>query len=224
MRIWTISDTHCKHKQLEIPDVDMVIHAGDASNHRDFSQNDAEIREFLNWFKNLPIKYKIYIPGNHDTSIAQEMHDFDDYPEIIVLINDFIIIEGIKIYGSPVTPTFGSGWAWNCNRNKIDSKYWKKIPEDSDIIVTHGPPKGILDYTAETNTLYRQCGCKSLLNRINFIKPKYHIFGHIHDEDFVYNAGSFKPSGLNTTFINASVCNLRYNVQNHGEIIEYEKN
>lgn len=224
MKIWCISDSHCKHSELEVPNVDMVIHAGDASNYRDFSQNEAEMREFLHWFKNLPIKHKIYIPGNHDTSVEQGMHDVDDYPEITFLVNETITIEGIKIYGSPITPSFGYGWAYNSKVNKIKN-YWDLIPDDTDILVTHGPPKGMLDYTQsrDKGTTYVHCGCKTLLNRIQNIKPKYHIFGHIHDESLVYNSGSFTPSGSKTTFINASVCNLRYNVQNQGNIINYGK-
>ena len=94
MKIWTISDTHCKHLELDLPDpneIDMVIHAGDAARHRDLSLNDVEMREFLTWYNNLPYKYMIYIPGNHDTSVEADMHNFDDYPNIIVLIHDSLL-------------------------------------------------------------------------------------------------------------------------------------
>jgi len=220
IKIWCISDSHCKHKQLTIPeDIDIVIHAGDASNYRDLSQNDAEMHEFLLWFSKLPIKHKIYVPGNHDTSVEKGMHNFEDYGGIIVLINEEVTIEGIKIYGSPITPTFGVGWAYNSSHNKIH-KYWDKIPDNTDILVTHGPAKGILDLTV--NNGYYQCGCKTLLNKVLQIKPKYHIFGHIHDESLIYNAGIFKPTNISTTFINASVCNIKYNISNHGQIINYE--
>lgn len=223
MKIWTISDTHCKHLELELPDpneIDMVIHAGDAGGHRDTSFNEAELKEFLRWFDSLPYKYKIYVPGNHDTSIEAEMFDFKEYTDIHVLIHESITIEGINIFGSPYTPTFGVGWSYNKARHKIDN-YWKQIPEDVNIVVTHGPPKGILDLTAHNN-YPEQCGDKSLLNKVLDIKPKYHIFGHIHDEPSCYNAGTFKPSSIETTFVNASINNLSYNVINNGIIIEYE--
>ena len=220
-KIWCISDTHCNHTQLKIPaDIDMVIHAGDASCYQDLSYNDAEMHTFLKWFNDLSIKYKIYVPGNHDTSVEANMHNFEeDYPEIIVLINKEVVIEGIKIYGSPITPRFGVGWAYNCAHNKIH-KYWEKIPDDANIVITHGPPKGMLDLTA--NNGFHLCGCKTLLNRIHWIKPEYHIFGHIHDESLIYNSGMFKPSGSKTTFVNASTVNLHHKVVNNGQILEYE--
>lgn len=223
MKIWTISDTHCKHNELIIPDgIDMVIHAGDASNHRDYSMNGAQMRDFLDWYNNLPIKYKIYVPGNHDTSIEKGMHNFEDYPEITVLINDSVTIEGIKIYGSPITPSFGQGWSYNCSRGTIGRKYWDRIEHDVNILITHGPPKGILDYTESRDfgNQYVQCGCKSLFNAVKRIQPTFHIFGHVHDEPNVINVGKFKPIDYKTTFINAAICNLRYNVENNGQIIE----
>lgn len=227
MKIWTISDTHCQHKQLIPPDdIDMVIHAGDAGGHRDLSHNDGEMRDFLQWYNNLPYKYKIYIPGNHDTSVEAGFHDFKtDYPNIIVLIHQSVTIEGINIFGSPYTPSFGNGWSYNVPRHKL-SNYWDQIPLDTDIIVTHGPPKGILDYTASHSSYYEKVGCASLLNRIIDVNPKYHIFGHLHNESGVYNCGIFKPNQpkLKTEFVNTCVMNIKYNVINNGIYLEYGKN
>jgi len=212
MKIWAISDSHCKHLWLDIPDpkeVDMVIHAGDAGGHRDLSHNDGEMREFLIWFSNLPYKYKIYIPGNHDTSVEANFHNFaTDYPNITVLIHQSINIEGINIFGSPYTPSFGHGWAYNVARHKI-SKYWEQIPLNANIVITHGPPKGILDYTKANSNYYEKVGDSSLLDNIVKVNPKYHIFGHLHDEPEVYNCGIFKPNQpkLKTEFINACVMN-----------------
>jgi Icc-related predicted phosphoesterase len=224
MKIWTISDTHTKHLELELPDhneIDMVIHAGDASSTKDTSFNEAEMREFLQWFDSLPYKYKIYIPGNHDTSIQAGMFNFEEHTDIIFLIHESVEIEGIKIFGSPYTPSFGIGWAYNISRHKIDN-YWELIPDNTDIIVTHGPPKGIMDYTAEGHSVYTQTGCKALLNNIKLINPKYHIFGHLHDEDNVLNCGTFKPNNdkADTTYVNACTMNLSYNIVNNGIIIE----
>lgn len=219
MKIWCISDTHCKHSWLDVPEVDMIIHAGDASNTKDISFNDAEMREFLQWYESLNIKYKIFVPGNHDTSIERKFHKFEDYPNIKFLIHNSISIEGINIFGSPYTPSFGSGWAYNVARHKIFN-YWDNLSDNIDILVTHGPPKGILDLTIRNGV--KQCGDKVLLNKIEVIKPKYHIFGHIHNEHNVYNSGICRPNGYNTTFINASVNNLDYKIVNNGIIIEYD--
>lgn len=226
IRIWAISDTHCKHLWLDIPDpkdIDMVIHAGDAGGHRDLSHNDGEMREFLQWYENLPYKYKIYVPGNHDTSVQAKFHDFKDYPSIIKLEHESVEIEGVKIFGSPHTPSFGSGWSYNVPRHKLDM-YWEVIPKDTNIIVTHGPPKGVLDYTAINSVSFTQCGCKALLNHVLRVNPKYHIFGHLHDEPNVLNCGRFKPNILKnkTEFVNASVMSREYKVVNNGIYLEYE--
>lgn len=224
MKIWTISDTHCEHRMLNLPDpkdIDVVIHAGDAGGHRELSINDAQIRDFLEWFESLPYKYKIYVPGNHDTSIANGFHDFTRYPSVILLDHKSIEIEGVKIFGSPYTPSFGHGWAYNVARHKI-GVYWDEIPDDIDIVVTHGPPKGILDTTVSRDGSIQKAGCASLLNNIKRTAPKYHIFGHFHDESGVLNCGKFTPVNSKTTYINTCVMNLKYQVVNNGNIIEYE--
>lgn len=221
MKAWIISDTHTKHSLLNIPDgVDMVICAGDFSNMKDKYTNEVEVRNFLNWYKSLThIKHKVLIAGNHDTSIEAGLINRSDIHESITYLNhESVNIEGINIFGSPYTPSFGYGWAYNVARHKID-EYWKEIPENTDILVTHGPSAGILDYT-EYNGGITSCGDKSLLNHIMRVKPKYHIFGHIHNESLCKNAGKLQIQGLDTTFINASVVNLQYKIENNGYIIE----
>lgn len=97
-----------KHRQLKVPDdVDMVIHAGDATNYRDKYRNEPELRDFFDWFHNLPIKYKIFTGGNHDTALASNMVEVPD--DIIILQDRTIEIEGIKIFGSPYSLAFGFG-------------------------------------------------------------------------------------------------------------------
>ena len=147
MKIWHISDTHTYHGLLKVPNgIDMVIHSGDCSNPRDPYNNEPEVREFIHWYKSLPIKHKIYVAGNHDTSIEKGLvtkKDFADY-NITYLENDYVTIEGVKIFGSPYTPNFGN-WSFMKDRNKLD-RFWRDaIHDGTDIVVTHGPPKGILD-------------------------------------------------------------------------------
>lgn len=227
MRIWTISDTHCKHGFLEIPkNIDLVIHAGDESNYRDPYMNNNECLNFLEWYKNLNIQYKVFVPGNHSTAIGRGLIKKADIPkEIIFLLHESVEIDGIKIFGSPYTPSFGTGWAFNVHRNTIGS-YWEEIPANTDILVTHGPPRGILDLTlydsrdgADGKSFF-QCGCDSLLEKIKEIKPKFNIFGHIHNEPRCYNSGMLKPQNLETTFINASVVDLSHNINNNGQVFE----
>jgi len=221
MKIWCISDTHCQHWSLIPPKVDMVIHAGDSTNSRNPDINFNELLDFLDWYEKLEIKYKIFIAGNHDTAIGFNRIRKDEFTKrgLIYLEHDSITIEGINIFGSPFTPTFGSGWAFNKDRGKLD-KYWREIPENTDVIITHGPPLGILDKTFNGEEGLCNTGCRALKRRIDIVKPKFHIFGHLHDESDVYNAGMFKKNSEKTWYINASVVDLRHNFVNEGEIIE----
>lgn len=124
-------------------------------------------------------------------------------PDGVVYLNDSSVeIEGIKIWGSPITPWFND-WAFNRDRGSEIKKHWDLIPDDIDILVTHGPPFGILD-----ETVYgKRTGCEELLLRVYQVKPKYHIFGHIH-KDY----GSFTKGEI--TFINASVLDDWYEMRN----------
>jgi Icc-related predicted phosphoesterase len=230
MKIATISDTHNQHilystTFLKEENVDMLICAGDASNTKSPYINENELRNFLEWMSSLRhIKYKIFVPGNHDTSFEKGLIKRFQYPNIIFLVDETITIKekllfglksrNIKIHGSPFTPTFGTGWAYNCKRSKI-YKHWEMIPDDTDILITHGPPKYISDYTVDFDRNIINVGDKSLLNKVLEIQPKFHIFGHVHDEKGHYNNG-VKTLGnkCKTTFINASIVDLKHNPVN----------
>lgn len=223
MKIICISDTHEKHREIhdiiKNTQADIIIHAGDGSNSRVPALNNNPTRDYLTWLDSFEhIKHKIYVPGNHDTAIAAGLVKKEEYPNINILINEEVSLYGLKFYGSPITPTFGE-WAFMCKRGKID-KYWKQIPDDTDILITHGPPYSILDSSLDFNNYIEMVGCKNLLNRVLEKQPLYHIFGHVHDEDKIYNHG-IKTIGdkCKTTFINASLCNLKHQVVNKPIII-----
>jgi len=208
MKIWHISDTHTYHYLLKIPeDIDMVIHSGDCSNPRDPYTNEPEVREFIDWYKELPIKYKIYVAGNHDSSIEKKLvtaKDFEDN-DIIYLEDDHVYVEGIKIHGSPITPNF-CNWSFMKSRDKLDRHWERSIDDNVDILVVHGPPKGILDISEDRDGKLEFCGCKALRRHvIDRIKPKLMLFGHIHNCDAVINAGTMKLSVCDTIFSNGSV-------------------
>jgi Icc-related predicted phosphoesterase len=208
MNIWHISDTHTYHGLLTVPeDIDMVIFSGDCSNPRDPYLNKEEVLNFVEWMKNLPIPYKVFVAGNHDISIEAKFFkkEFWDDAGIIYLENEWKILEtGLKIYGSPQTPSFGSGWAFNKKRDKMH-EHWQKIPEDVDIIVTHGPPKGILDLSRDAMHQLERCGDEALRKRIIEIKPRLVCFGHIHNNEDIVNAGTMKLSNYDIRFSNGSV-------------------
>jgi Icc-related predicted phosphoesterase len=183
----------------------MVIHSGDATNPRDPYKNEVEMRDFIDWYSLLPIKHKLYVAGNHDTSIERNFIIKDDFEKagIIYLENDWIEIEGFKIWGSPITPTFGD-WAFMKARHNTH-EVWKHIPDDTDIVVVHGPPATILDLSYNRNNELEFCGDSSLKKRMLDLKPKLCLFGHIHNCEDIINAGIRKLSIRDTIYSNGSV-------------------
>jgi Icc-related predicted phosphoesterase len=205
MKIYHISDTHTYHDLLNIPeDIDLVIHSGDCSNPRDPYTNEPEVRNFIHWFKSLPIKHKIYVAGNHDCSIEKKLvtkKDFEGY-NIIYLENDYVTIEGLKIFGSPHTPNFGN-WAFMKDRSKLN-RVWEHVDEGVDIFIVHGPPKGVLDLSYSRDHILEFCGCSALRKQIvGRIKPKLVCFGHIHSTQDIQNNGVLYQNGI--YFSNGSV-------------------
>jgi len=206
MNLTIFSDTHGCHPYLTIPDGDMIIFAGDMCNYG----KGFEALKFRNWFEELPHKYKILIAGNHDWPFYED-RDFGRrlFQNSIYLQDESIEIEGIKIYGSPWTPEFND-WAFNLPRGKELQKKWSKIPDDTDILVSHGPLATILD---NVNNL--PMGCVDLQQRVLEIKPKLHIFGHIH-----MNHGI--RIRKDTTYINAGIVD-DYNTKiNEAIVWEYK--
>lgn len=219
MRSWLVSDTHGFHHNLKVPtDVDMVIHCGDCSNTHNPHLNYVEVTNFMDWFDWLDIKHKIFVPGNHDTSIEAGLVDLTQYKSITPLIHELVTIEGLKIFGSPYTPRYGD-WAFMKNRNRMEL-VWASMPS-ADIVVTHGPPKGYLDLTEDIDDRKNliHVGCKSLANKIVEIAPKVHCFGHIHSERNANNYGVF-TSQDDIMYVNASCLNHHKGGVYNGHIIE----
>jgi len=201
MKITFISDTHGLHNQLHLGSGEMLIHAGDVSNRG----AKHEVEEFINWFADLDFEHKIFIAGNHDFYFekASDAEVQQLIPDGVVYLNDSgIKINDKNIWGSPVQPWFYD-WAFNRKRGAELKKHWDLIPENTDMLITHGPPLGILDKT----TRGEKVGCEDLLHAVDRIQPKIHVFGHIH-EDY----GMKDQAG--TQFINASVLNERYRMVN----------
>lgn len=208
MQILALSDTHGLHRRIKnIPDADIIIHAGDISNYGE----EHQVVDFLNWFSNLPHQYKIFIAGNHDFFFERETASYIQkiIPDNIIYLNDSgCEINGIHFWGSPITPEFYD-WAFNRKRGKEIAKHWKLIPNHTDILITHGPPFGKLDAT----TTHFRTGCEDLLKTVQKLKPKYHIFGHIHEAyGMVYNE--------DTTFINACILDEHYRIKNSPVLFE----
>lgn len=194
MKIWHISDTHTLHRDLDIdmPSADWVIHSGDCCDNHDILINKIQWSEFSKWFVSLPQRVKILVGGNHDLYIAGNQKVIKKWAQennIIYLLDQSVVIDGYTVFGSPFTPTYGNEWAFNSDRNSI-RKHWKLIPDNTDILVTHGPPKGILDLSEDKKHYLEQCGDRALWTRMQDLKNlKLHCFGHIHDEDTFQNQG-----------------------------------
>lgn len=203
MRIVCLSDTHNCNEQINVPDGDILIHSGDAT----ITGTVEEVKRFNAWFSNLPHKHKIFVAGNHDwlfernNELARILLD----PKINYLQDSCVEIEGLKIYGSPWQPRFFD-WAFNLMRGAELAEKWKLIPKDIDILITHGPPNGILD-AVERKWGTDYTGCEELRKRVeeiaDFGKLKLHVFGHIH-----CGYGSTEKFALR--FVNASNCDEAY--------------
>jgi Icc-related predicted phosphoesterase len=207
-KIVLISDTHNLHSKIAIPECDILIHAGDATGRGTLQ----EVSSFLYWLSQQPAKHKVAIPGNHDWLFDRDpfmaRNLLSQYSDIIMLNDELKEVMGLKIYGSPVTPRFFD-WAFNADEDDL-YETWSKIPDGIDILVTHGPPKGVLDITQDGDSV----GCPILAAEIMYrIKPKYHIFGHIHE-----GYGQQKIEGI--TYINASTCNRKYQPVNPPIILD----
>jgi Icc-related predicted phosphoesterase len=207
LKIVALSDTHCRHHNIKLPKGDVIIHAGDVS----YRGKRPEIEDFLAWFSALPYKYKIFIAGNHDFFFEKEkLKAIEELiPEGVIYLNDSgTTIDGLTVWGSPITPWFYS-WAFNKPRGASINKHWQLIPPDTDIIITHGPVYGIHDVTING----QHVGCRELSKRVAEIKPKAHVCGHIHE-----GYGNVRREGIR--YINACVLNEFYEPVNRPVVFD----
>lgn len=192
VKILHISDTHGFHSFLDFrSDVDMVIHTGDESNSRDLDINKKEFLEFVEWFEAYPIENKIFIAGNHSTFIARKNKQAREILEkagIIYLEDSYTTVCGLKIFGSPYTPRFRD-WNFMVERGKLN-KRWSKIAMDTDVILNHGMPKGVMDLSRDVYGTLEMAGDGALFKRTQSI-PSLKLFcgGHIHSAHGVTNTG-----------------------------------
>lgn len=208
MRVVCISDTHGKHDNIDVPSGDILLCAGDVTPNGDIGS----LHRFISWMSALPHAHKITIAGNHDWCFQKQgqlARDCFEDSGIVYLEDECAIIDGFKFYGSPWQPAF-CNWAFNLPRGEKLSKVWSFIPDDVNVLITHGPPIGILDKTRCGDS----AGCEDLLGRINNLNNlKLHLFGHIHEAYGEYRKG-------NKIFINASNCTLMYKPKNPPIVVD----
>jgi predicted phosphohydrolase len=195
VRIVCLSDTHNRHAHIDVPDGDVLLHAGDAT----MMGRPDEIAAFDRWLGTLPHKHKILVAGNHDWLFQLEPPKARSLITNAVYLEDAeTVVEGLRVWGSPWQPWF-MDWAFNLPRGRALADKWALVPTGIDILVTHGPPWGILDMVDRGENV----GCADLLRELARIRPRLHLFGHIHE-----GYGRLERDG--THFVNASICTVEY--------------
>jgi Icc-related predicted phosphoesterase len=197
VKIVCISDTHSLHSCInKFPDGDVLIHAGDCTNAGSID----DLKRFNKWLGSLPHRHKLCIAGNHDWCLQNRPAEAEKIlTNATYLCDSSVTIDGVKFYGSPFQPEF-CDWAFNLPRGGDELREkWAAIPRDTDVLITHGPPDKILDKVLEGE----RTGCALLLTEVQIVKPRLHVFGHIHE-------GYGKVSSGDTRFVNASICTRAY--------------
>lgn len=209
MKFVAISDTHGEHKGLNLPEGDVIIHAGDFCHYG----NNSHMRNFLKWYAALEFETKILVAGNHDFFAAKHSERFKELlPKEITYLNDSgFSIGKINIWGSPFQPDL-VGWAFGKRRGEAMKPHWDLIPTDIDVLITHTPPHGILDKSRSGRSL----GCEELSKKLEKLHVKFHIFGHVHASYGQVKKGT-------TQFINASNFNSSKGLVNAPVTFEFKK-
>ena len=208
-RFVCISDTHST--SISLPPGDVLLHAGDFTRRG----TQQEVWDFANYLRNLKFEHKVVIAGNHDSPFDIENYadilnkkrnpvPCDPYitkrllKDVIYLEDSLAIIKGFRIWGTPWTEQHNKG-AFTLKDRLVIGEKWNDIPDNIDILLTHSPPYNILDRSKDN----RKVGCESLAAAVRRVRPKVHVFGHIHESH-----GCFTQNGI--CYINASICNNRY--------------
>ncbi|PYE51988.1 Icc-related predicted phosphoesterase [Deinococcus yavapaiensis KR-236] len=192
-----LSDTHGCHRDVRVPDGDVLVHAGDATH----AGSREELEDFLAWFASIGnFEARVLVAGNHDVLFERDpILARSLLPRNVTYLEDAgVTVRGVRVWGSPITPVFEE-WAFIRAPREIDA-HWRRIPRDVDVLVTHGPPLGVLDRLADDSA---NVGCPSLLARVNEVRPRLHVHGHIHARYGQLMRGA-------TLHVNPAVCDDGY--------------
>jgi Icc-related predicted phosphoesterase len=210
--IAAISDTHGKHREIAVPECDILIHAGDISN---FDRREHYV-DFFEWFATRDAQHLVLVGGNHDQYFV-DRRDHNEYllsyPGIHYLENEGVELMGLRIWGSPVqSDLFDMAFCYSRRRR---TQEWAKVPDGVDVLVSHCPPLSVLDQNMEGIST----GCDILMDTIRRIKPKLTLFGHIHE---AYGVRAKDIDGTTCTFANCSVVNRWRKVENEPWLFKIE--
>lgn len=207
MKLVIIGCTHGLHDMLKLPDGDVLIHTGDVSNY----STKSDVLRFGKWFGHQKHEHKICIAGNHDKFMSSQF-----LPDNVTYLQDSAVtINGLKFYGSPWTPMFFD-WHWMKERGEEIAERWRLIPDDTNVLITHGPAQGILDKTEEGV----HAGCEELSKTVERVCPQIHCFSHIHEGAGIIDSPSMGDSKKAVTSINASIVTRKMQPTNAPVVID----
>lgn len=210
MRLVMVSDTHGLHDRLVTPDGDVLIHAGDMVG----DSNLQETADFLTWFAAQPHPHRILVAGNHDFLFERQPEIAEKLVRdagVTYLRDSGVTIGGVKFWGSPWTPWFYD-WAFNAQRGEEIARHWALIPLDTQVLITHGPPSGMLDEVVSPRG--KHVGCEALRVRIAELEAlRVHCCGHIHE-----GAGTAMDGVV--TYVNACSVDENYALKSAPAVID----
>ena len=215
LRLICISDTHGDHEHVTLPTGDVLIHAGDLTGHG----TKEETQSFFQWFGMQAFDHKVCIAGNHDAYMEKDpiaCQQMADNAGVVLLNDSGYTVDGVLIWGSPITPKFYN-WSFMRNPGADIEAHWDLIPDATDVLITHGPAFGILDEVERAGGETECTGCPSLLKKIESVEPKFHVFGHIHE-------GYGRVDKGNVSYCNVSTMNKRYQISNEVQVLEFGEN
>ena len=215
VRIVLVSDTHNRHRKLQLPEGDILIHAGDFTNNG----TRKEIEDFDNWLASLDqFQHKILVPGNHDTGTEEkallrdasqrkkqgESLEVTNVENATVLRGEMVHVIGLKVFGLPDTldPYNLLWWAYRADTEEEMKVRAEGISDGVDVLISHMPPFGVGD-TCHTG---QRAGSRSLREVVLGAEqpPKLWAFGHIHE----CGGRAFRAKGIETVMVNAASCPL----------------
>ena len=200
-RIVCLSDTHNLHRSVDVPEGDVLVFAGDLTG----AGTQPEVVDFLRWFEALPHPSKVMIAGNHDWLFERDPGQAAQLvakhaPSATYLKDSGALIAGLRFWGSPVQPRF-LDWAFNRDRGADIQRHWDLIPANTEVLVSHGPPRGYLDHVPNIG----QEGCANLRATLGKLPElRLSVFGHLHSK------GGKMMMDSGKIFVNASICDERY--------------
>lgn len=232
MKLVVISDTHTMHKKLTIPECDVLIHCGDFTHQGKYWK----VKDFLGWFNEQPGKRKVLIAGNHEQTFDRDHGAYNAacrdlacnlYDSIDYLENQELVIDGIKFYGTPWTPWFYD-WGFNGiidrnlpfthNGSRGLTKVYSEIPKDVQVLICHGPPNQVLDWSERGDERTGSVEMRKLTSGGDLLQLRLYLCGHIHESRGV----EVCDGGI--TFINASSLSRDYETMRQPFIVHLDEN